>query len=103
MRRVMSSAAWDACHRTRSRLPGNWKRSETVPDGPAMAMKTVPTGLASPPPDGPATPVTPMPNVASARPRTPSANPRATSSLTAPCISSTSGGIPANAIFDALL
>src|SRR5262249_40565998 len=102
-RRTISNAACDACQRTLSRSPGKRKRRSSVPAGVATAMCTVPTGFSAEPPPGPATPVTPTPIVVPARARIPSARPRATSMLTAPCISSSSGGIPANSIFDSLL
>ena len=66
-------------------------------------MHTVPTGLASLPPVGPAMPVTPTPTSTPARRRTPSAIATATISLTAPCAAMSASGTPSSAILAALL
>ncbi len=92
-RRSISSTIWVENRRTRSRSPGrrSWRCSTSPSPGPATARWTVPTGLASLPPPGPATPVIPTAQSLPRARRTPSAIARATGSETAPCSAIISG------------
>ena len=86
-----------------ARAPGSSTRRVIRRSPPALTdTQTVPTGLDSVPPPGPATPVTPIPYVASRRVRAPSASASATSSETAPARSMTAGSTPASDVFAAL-
>jgi len=66
------------------------------PSGPgaAAAMNTVPTGLASVPPSGPAMPVTAIPQAEPEIRQIPAAMASATGALTAPCARKSSSGTP---------
>src|ERR1051326_3080837 len=65
----------------------------------ATAMCTVPTGLASEPPPGPAMPVMPTPYVVPKRSRMPRASAIATSSETSPCSAISAGATLAKSCF----
>ena len=67
-----------------------------------IEIHTMPTGLSSVPPSGPATPVIPTPRSASKRSAAPSARASATGSETAPKRSISAGSTPASAVFAAL-
>ena len=82
------------CRRIRSRSPGKRNSRSRGPRSSAMPMCTRPTGFSGVPPPGPAIPVTPTPSVAPVRLRMPSASASATSELTAPFASISSGGTP---------
>ena len=99
----MSRAEWTAIARIKSRPPSIRRVRTSAPSGVSMARATVPTGLASVPPSGPAMPVMPMPTSAPLRARMPAAIACATGSLTAPCVSRSAGSTPSRSIFDWLL
>ena len=84
--------------RTMARLPGSWRvRSIRAPPRSATDRQTVPTGLASLPPPGPAIPVIPIPRSAPRRSIAPSASATATSGETAPWRSIRPASTPASA------
>ena len=95
----MSSAVCAARSRTVARPPGSRCSRETVPLGETIAMNTVPTGLWSLPPSGPATPVMPTPSSTRALRRAPSAICSATAALTAPCASRVARSTPISSNF----
>ena len=64
-----------------------------------MALWTRPTGLSAVPPVGPAIPVVATTTSTPLRSRSPSAMARATSSLTAPCLSISASGTPSSSTF----
>ena len=99
----MSSAAETDWWRTTARSPTKRACRHATMAGVCRAMNTVPTGLASVPPSGPAMPVMPMPTCVPQRARTPAASASATGSLTAPCSAMSAGGTSASTVFSALL
>src|SRR3954468_23158891 len=81
--------------RTSKRLPGSTnRRVSRAPSRVATEKHTVPTGLSSVPPPGPAMPVMPTPTSASSAAQAPSASASATSTDTAPTRSISAGSTP---------
>ena len=103
-RRTRCSATTVERSRTSARPPGQLHRAGAAARrrGPATEKQTWPTGLASVPPPGPATPVMPTPMSAPSRARAPSASASATSVDTAPTRSMSAGSTPASSVFAAL-
>ena len=88
--RAASIAAWVTACRTCDRSPVTRSVRARSPEGVLTAMQAVPAGIPSWS-SGPAAPVVPIPTVAPNRERAPWARARATSSVTIPCLSNSTG------------
>src|SRR5450759_2182158 len=93
-----SKAARAAASRTPTLSPLHRKRRTSAPAASATATYARPTGLAAPPPPGPAIPVTETAKSAPTRWRAPMAMDRATCALTAPWAASSSSRTPSSPI-----
>ena len=102
--RASTSSSARATERSRTAARSPLALSSVASASPpraAVAIQTVPTGLAGVPPSGPAMPVTATAKPAGERASTPSAIARATSALTAPWRAMSAGATPSSSILAA--